>query len=73
MSSNLPPGYSDDGDAISHGRDSAMYQQLMPIRVKFDEWQAQFRKEFYGPEMEQDAAQIEILLDRLADSINVPL
>jgi hypothetical protein len=50
-----------------------MYQQLMPIRVKFDEWQAQFRKEFYGPEMEQDAAQIEILLDRLADSINVPL
>jgi hypothetical protein len=73
MSSNLPPGYSDDGDASSHGRDSAMYQQLMPIRVKFDEWQAQFRKEFYGPEMEQDAAQIEILLDRLADSINVPL
>jgi hypothetical protein len=73
MSSNFPPGYSEDGDAITHGRDSAMYQELCPIKEKFDKWAEAFGKEFFSVTMEQDVANVGILLEHIAHELNQPL
>ena len=50
MPSNFPPGYSEDGDAIEHGRDSAIYQELRLVREKYQEWFRDFEHEFPNDE-----------------------
>lgn len=46
MPSNFPPGYSEDGDAPEHGRDTAIYQDLVKIREKYQKWFREFIMEF---------------------------
>lgn len=73
MASNIPPGYSDDGDAVTHGSDTAMYQELLPIKAAFDKWADQFGSEFYGPDMKKLVDEMEIEFETLVEQINQPL
>lgn len=71
--SNMPPGYSEDGDAPSHGRDTAVYQELLPVKAAFEKWLAQNRRDLGSPELEAAADGIEGLLEQIEEGLNQPL
>lgn len=73
--SNFMTGASHDGDAATHGGQTALYQDLIVIRQKYDAWVASARKyhEFYNDEMDALAGKISDDLDTLALDINQPL
>ncbi len=71
--SNMPPGYSDEGDAPSHGRDTAIYQELLDVRAKYAKWLHENRKDMPNKEMEEKAEQIEEMLDDISRELNTPL
>lgn len=75
MPSNMPPGYSDDGDAPTSGRDTAIYQELAEISGRFNKWFATNVKyhQFGNKEQEQKAQIIESVIDDLLDDLAEPL
>lgn len=72
MSSNFMP---DTGppDPPSHGRDTAIYQELVRIKVEVFDWLMRNADEFYNDEMKAKAKVIWEMLDDLTDELNVPL
>lgn len=73
MTSNMPPGYSDDGDAPEHGRDTEVYQALGKLIEAFDRWLKGHRHELYNDEMQAEADQIRERIDRLHNQLDEPL
>lgn len=73
MSSNMPPGYSEDGDAPSHGRDTAIYQELLAIRIQYEKWLHDNRKDMLDEEMVDTAESIEALLYDISRELKSPL
>ena len=44
-----------ENDGPSHGRDTAIYQELLPVAAAFDKWLASNQNEFWCPEDEEKA------------------
>jgi hypothetical protein len=72
MSSNFMPG-AGPPDPPSHGRDTAIYQELVPINQKYSQWLERNANEFWNDEMFSKAQKIRDMLDDLADEFNQPL
>lgn len=62
----------DDGNPAEHGRDTAIFQELQPIRAAFRKWFTANRADFLNDEMYK-ATRIEALLDEISDELNTPL
>lgn len=73
MPSNIPPGYSDDGDAATHGRDLAIYQELGTAMEKFQSWRTRNADQFYNDFQKQFASIIEDQMQLLLDDLCQPL
>jgi hypothetical protein len=72
---SFPPGYSEDGDAAEHGRETAIYQDLLSIRSRFQMWlvENRDRHEFFNDEDQKTAETILEAMESLEDKMNVPL
>lgn len=73
MSSNFPPGYSEDGDAASHGSETAIYQELVDLRKKFDKWKVSNRRDFPNDEFTNKVIQIEAIIEEMEDELDQSL
>ena len=65
--------FGDDGNPAEHGRDTAIYRELQPVRAAFRKWFTANRSDMFNDEMHGKAAQIEALLDEISDELNGPL
>jgi hypothetical protein len=62
-----------DDDPPTHGRDTAIYQELQPIIRKYEEWLRVNKDELFNEEMQQKANTIRLLLAEINDEVNTPL
>ena len=67
------PDDTRENDGPEHGRDTAIYQELLPVAAAFDKWLAANQNEFWCPEDKEKADTIERLFDELKESLNTPL
>lgn len=72
MSSNMPPSYSEDGDAPSHGDETAIYQELVKIRVQYEKWVCDNKISFPNDEFESLSTGIEAAFVKMEEELNQP-
>jgi len=73
MLSNMPPGYSEDGNAATHGSELLIYHDLMDARSRFTKWMNEHRRDFPSDEFTKMADEVDDLLDKMRDELNQPL
>lgn len=61
-----------DDDGPEHGRDTAIFQELLPVMESYRKWLARNKSDLCNDEQEAMAAKITDLFDELHDSLNVP-
>lgn len=70
---NGPEDQRDGGDVPTHGRDTAIYQELLVIRRKFEKWIANFRSEFPNDEFLADVELVEERFSTMEKELYVEL
>lgn len=71
--SNMHPAYGGWDGIPHHGRETAIYQELVKVRQAFDKWIVTFKKEYPGEDFASDADSVENLFERMEADLNQPL
>ena len=64
--------WGDEGNVPSHGRDTAVYQELVELRKKVQEYLHRNRNDFYNEEMRATIRAVIELMDQVAEELNQP-
>ena len=74
MVSNMPPGYSDEGDEpATKGEETALYEELRDIFDKYRVWLNKYQNDFWTNEDQGDANKICNFIEALLCSMEGPL
>lgn len=74
MPSNMPPGYSDEGDAVAErGEETALYQELRDHFDRYRNWLTKNLDQFWTVEEQAAAAQIANDMEKLLCEMEGPL
>jgi hypothetical protein len=68
-----PNDYGGDDDPPTHGRDTAVYQELQPVRELYRLWLSRNRGDLFNDELEAMAQEVEDILLKISDELNTPL
>lgn len=61
--------WGDEGNVPENGKDTAIYQELAALRVKFAKWQSDNKNDFANDEQTAKADRIVELMDELSDDL----
>jgi hypothetical protein len=68
-----PKDYGGDDNPPEHGRDTAIYQELIVVQTKYEKWLNDNWKDLFNDEMVAKANLIKYMLEELSDELKQPL
>jgi hypothetical protein len=62
-----------NGAAVTHGRDTAIYQELVVINNRIQDWAKANDNDFHNDVMKDKVRMAQELLEEVAEELNTPL